>query len=52
MILYLSRVHRVEFISMEVDIPASLFASLEDSPTGVCVKHTLLTEHINVVYME
>ena len=37
---------------MEVDVEAHVFASLQDGASGVEVKHSLLTKHINVVDSE
>ena len=34
---------------MEVQLPPSIFSSLQDPPRGVSIKHSFLTEDINVV---
>ena len=34
---------------MEVQLPPSIFSSLQDPPRGVGIKHSFLTEDINVV---
>lgn len=42
----------MELISMEVDVEAHVFASLQDRVCRAEVKHSLLTENINVVDSE
>ena len=46
---YLCRVHGVKLVPVEVDVETHVFASLQDGAGGTEVKHTLLTEHIDVV---
>lgn len=46
---YLSRVHGMQLVSVEVDVEADVFAGLQDGAGGVQVKHALLTEHVDVV---
>lgn len=46
---YLSGVHGMQLVSVEVDVEADVFASLQDGAGGVQVKHALLTEHVDVV---
>ncbi len=42
----------MELISMEVDVEAHVFASLQDGASRAEVKHSLLTEHVDVVDSE
>lgn len=39
----------MKLVSMEVDVEAHVFTSLQDGASRAEVKHSLLTEHINVV---
>ena len=34
---------------MEIDLPPRLLPHPQDPPRGVCIKHSLLTKHVNVV---
>lgn len=42
----------MKLISMEVDVEAHVFASLQDGASRAEVKHSLLAEHVNVVDSE
>lgn len=42
----------MELISVEVDVEAHVFARLQDGASGAEVKHSLLTEHVDVVDSE
>ena len=39
----------MQLVSMEIDLPACLLSRLEDSPGEVRLKHSLLTEDVDVV---
>lgn len=39
----------MKLVSVEVDVEAHVFAGLQDGASGAEVKHSLLTEHIDVV---
>lgn len=51
-IIYLSRVHVVKLVPMEVDVEAQVFAGLQDGASGAEVEHSLLAEHVDVVDSE
>lgn len=42
----------MKLISVEVDVEAHVFAGLQDGAGGAEVKHSLLTEHVDVVHPE
>lgn len=42
----------MKLVSMEVNVEAQVFASLQDGACGVQVEHPLLTEDVNVVNSE
>jgi len=46
---YLSRVHGVELVSVEVDVEAQLLPGLQDGARGAQVEHAFLAEHVDVV---
>lgn len=51
-LLYLSRVHGMKLISVEVNVEAHVFTSLQDGASRAEVKHSLLAEHVYVVHAE
>lgn len=42
----------MELVSVEVDVETDVFPGLQDGAGGAEVKHSLLTEHVNVVHSE
>ena len=46
---YFSRIHRMYFVSMKIQFPSRVFTSLQNSPGGVSIENTFLTEDIDVV---
>lgn len=40
----------MELVSMEVDVEAQVFSGLQDGARGAEVKHSLFTEHVDVVH--
>lgn len=52
MCAHLCRVHRMQLISMKVDVKANVFPSLENLACGIQIKNPFLTKHVNVVHLQ